>query len=80
MDIYKLEVLEIPTNMPVARADEDDEVYRTSGEKYRAIIAELKDCIRRSRPRNVSRSSPRTRRSPRSRSRTISACTRSWPA
>jgi preprotein translocase subunit SecA len=50
MDIYKLEVLEIPTNMPVARADEDDEVYRTSGEKYRAIIAELKDCKDRGQP------------------------------
>src|SRR5512139_2223410 len=33
-DIYKLEVLEIPTNVQVARLDEDDEVYRTQGEKY----------------------------------------------
>jgi preprotein translocase subunit SecA len=35
-DIYKLEVVEVPTNMPVARVDEDDEVYRTVEEKYRA--------------------------------------------
>src|SRR6478735_2600349 len=40
-DIYKLEVVEIPTNLPVARLDEDDEVYRTAEEKYRAIIAEI---------------------------------------
>ena len=38
-EIYKLEVVEIPTNMPVARIDEDDEVYRTVEEKYKAIIA-----------------------------------------
>jgi preprotein translocase subunit SecA len=41
-EIYKLEVVEIPTNMPVARADDDDEVYRTAGEKYKAIIDEIK--------------------------------------
>ena len=40
-DIYKLEVIEVPTNMPVARVDEDDEVYRTVEEKYRAIIKEI---------------------------------------
>src|SRR3982750_2407601 len=39
-DIYKLEVVEIPTNVPVARLDEDDEVYRTQNEKYAAILAE----------------------------------------
>ena len=38
MDIYGLEVVEVPTNMAVARTDEDDEVYRTAAEKYRAII------------------------------------------
>ncbi|MGB7036056.1 MAG: DEAD/DEAH box helicase, partial [Xanthobacteraceae bacterium] len=37
-DIYELEVLEIPTNMPMVRLDDDDEVYRTAAEKYRAII------------------------------------------
>src|ERR1700709_463772 len=39
-DIYKLEVVEIPTNVEVARLDEDDEVYRTQNEKYAAILAE----------------------------------------
>src|SRR5215208_692536 len=43
-DIYGLEVLEVPTNMPLARLDEDDEVYRTNAEKYRAIIALLDEC------------------------------------
>src|SRR5690606_35178309 len=37
-NIYGLEVLEIPTNLPVQRIDEDDEVYRTVEEKYRAIV------------------------------------------
>ena len=40
--IYKLEVLEIPTNVPVARKDEDDEVYRTFEEKVRGVIREIK--------------------------------------
>lgn len=39
--IYKLEVVEIPTNVPIARLDEDDEVYRTFEEKVRAIIREI---------------------------------------
>ena len=38
-NIYKLDVVEIPTNLPVQRIDEDDEVYRTVEEKYKAIIA-----------------------------------------
>src|SRR2546423_7412379 len=41
LDIYGLEVLEVPTNMPMIRDDQDDEVYRTNAEKYRAIIALL---------------------------------------
>jgi preprotein translocase subunit SecA len=40
-EIYKLEVVEIPTNKPVRRLDEDDEVYRTAEEKLRAIIREI---------------------------------------
>jgi preprotein translocase subunit SecA len=43
-DIYGLEVLEVPTNMPLARDDQDDEVYRTNAEKYRAIITLLDEC------------------------------------
>ncbi|MEZ6030108.1 MAG: preprotein translocase subunit SecA [Hyphomonadaceae bacterium] len=49
-DIYKLEVVEIPTNRPVKRIDEDDVVYRTAKEKYKAIIADIKDCVRRKQP------------------------------
>ncbi len=49
-DIYSLEVLEIPTNMPVMRADEDDEVYRTRDEKYNAILEQIEDCNKRGQP------------------------------
>src|SRR3984957_17345725 len=50
MDIYNLEVLEIPTNMPMVRIDDDDEVYRTSVEKFRAILALIEDCKKRGQP------------------------------
>jgi preprotein translocase subunit SecA len=50
MDIYGLEVLEIPTNVPVSRVDDDDEVYRTANEKYKAIIRVIKDCSQRGQP------------------------------
>ena len=40
-DIYKLDVVEIPTNRPVIRNDMDDRVYKTAREKYRAVIAEV---------------------------------------
>ncbi|NEV02117.1 preprotein translocase subunit SecA [Bradyrhizobium uaiense] len=49
-DIYKLEVVEIPTNLPVARLDEDDEVYRTQNEKYGAILAEIERANKRLQP------------------------------
>ena len=49
-DIYKLEVVEIPTNLPVARLDEDDEVYRTQQEKYAAILAEIERANSRLQP------------------------------
>jgi preprotein translocase subunit SecA len=49
-DIYRLEVIEIPTNLPVARVDDDDEVYRTAGEKYNAIIELIDDCKKRGQP------------------------------
>jgi preprotein translocase subunit SecA len=49
-DIYGLEVLEIPTNMPMVRLDDDDEVYRTAAEKYRAIITLIEDCKTRGQP------------------------------
>jgi preprotein translocase subunit SecA len=50
LDIYNLEVLEIPTNMPMIRVDEDDEVYRTAAEKFRAILALIEDCKTRGQP------------------------------
>jgi len=50
LDIYNLEVLEIPTNLPVARIDDDDEVYRTNAEKYRAVIELIEDCKARGQP------------------------------
>ncbi|WP_295695417.1 preprotein translocase subunit SecA [uncultured Maricaulis sp.] len=49
-DIYKLGVVEIPTNRPIARIDEEDEVYRTLEEKYAAIIDEIVDCQERGQP------------------------------
>jgi preprotein translocase subunit SecA len=49
-DIYNLEVLEIPTNMPMVRLDDDDEVYRTTAEKYRSVISLIEDCKQRGQP------------------------------
>ena len=50
MDIYKLDVLEIPTNQDMIRIDDSDEVYRTEAEKYKAIIELIKDCKKRGQP------------------------------
>jgi preprotein translocase subunit SecA len=50
MDIYSLDVMEIPTNLPVARVDYDDEVYRTVDEKNDAIIALIEECQKRGQP------------------------------
>jgi len=49
-EIYGLEVLQIPTNMPVARTDEDDEVYRTFAEKYDAIVLDIEEARKRGQP------------------------------
>ncbi|WP_374346991.1 preprotein translocase subunit SecA [Phenylobacterium sp.] len=49
-DIYKMEVVEIPTNRPVARIDDDDEVYRTEREKNEAILKQIEDCYVRGQP------------------------------
>jgi preprotein translocase subunit SecA len=49
-DIYKLSVMEIPTNRPIARDDMDDELYMSATEKYRAIAAEIADCHMRGQP------------------------------
>jgi preprotein translocase subunit SecA len=50
MDIYNLDVVEIPTNLPVSRLDEDDEVYRTADEKYRAIVREIEAAVEKGQP------------------------------
>ena len=50
MDIYELDVLDIPTNVGVARKDADDEVYRTEDEKHRAIVVQIANCHRRGQP------------------------------
>ena len=49
-NIYNLGVIEIPTNLPVSRADDDDEVYRTVEEKYRAIVREIKEARSKGQP------------------------------
>jgi preprotein translocase subunit SecA len=49
-NIYGLEVVEVPTNLPIKRLDEDDEVYRTVEEKYKAIIADILDSHKRGQP------------------------------
>ena len=49
-EIYGLEVVEVPTNVPVSRNDMNDEVYGTMAEKYEAIIARIEDCRKRGQP------------------------------
>ncbi|GHU11107.1 protein translocase subunit SecA [Alphaproteobacteria bacterium] len=49
-EIYNVETVVIPTNVPVARQDLDDEVYRTAEEKYSAIVALVRECNARKQP------------------------------
>ncbi|WP_120633118.1 preprotein translocase subunit SecA [Ruegeria sp. EL01] len=49
-EIYGLGVVEVPTNRPIARLDEDDQVYRTGGEKYGAMIQETKKATEKGQP------------------------------
>ena len=49
-DIYKLEVIEVPTNEPVRRLDNDDEVYRSTREKFDAIVEQVLECRKRQQP------------------------------
>ncbi|WP_170340758.1 preprotein translocase subunit SecA [Ruegeria arenilitoris] len=49
-EIYGLGVVEVPTNKPIARADEDDQVYRTAAEKYAAMIEEIKKANAKGQP------------------------------
>jgi preprotein translocase subunit SecA len=48
--IYKLQVVEIPTNVPVSRQDHDDEVYRSAAEKYEAVAKLIEECRERGQP------------------------------
>ena len=48
--IYKLDIVEIPTNRPVARVDLDDSVYKTESGKYRAVIRQVKACHEKGQP------------------------------
>jgi preprotein translocase subunit SecA len=50
LDIYKMDVVEIPTNRPIARIDDDDEVYRTAQEKNLSIIQQIETCYRKGQP------------------------------
>ena len=49
-EIYKLRVVSIPTNRPVARVDHHDEIYRNKDEKYDAIINQIDECVKRKQP------------------------------
>ncbi len=49
-EIYKLQVVEIPTNVPVTRKDHDDEVYRSAAEKYEAVAKLIEECRERGQP------------------------------
>jgi preprotein translocase subunit SecA len=49
-EIYGLEVVVVPTHMPMIRADRHDQVFRTAAEKYKAIIRDIKDCYERGQP------------------------------
>ncbi len=49
-EIYKLVVVEIPTHRPIARADEDDEVYRTGAEKFKAVVREIEEAAKTLQP------------------------------
>ncbi|WP_300518539.1 preprotein translocase subunit SecA [Aliiroseovarius sp.] len=50
LEIYKLGVVEVPTNKPIAREDEHDAVYRTGEEKYAAVVAEIKKAHEKGQP------------------------------
>ena len=49
-DIYKLDVVVIPTNRPIARIDQEDMIYKTKREKYNAVIEEIQDLVKQGRP------------------------------
>ncbi len=50
LDIYNLQVIEIPTNEECIRVDKDDEIYRTNQEKYNAIVSQIAECVKKNQP------------------------------
>ena len=50
MEIYKLGVVEVPTNRPVARLDEHDQVYRTAREKYEGVVKSIQEAHEKGQP------------------------------
>ena len=48
--IYKLDIVEVPTNRPIARIDNEDAVYKTEAAKYRAVIRQIKECHAKGQP------------------------------
>src|SRR3546814_6399847 len=49
-EIYALETMIIPTNRPMIRDDQNDQVFKTDHEKYNAILEDIKDCHKRGQP------------------------------
>ena len=49
-EIYKLDVVVIPTNRPIRRVDINDQIYKTKREKYNAVIEQIKDCHKKKQP------------------------------
>ncbi|MFN7053256.1 MAG: preprotein translocase subunit SecA, partial [Gemmobacter sp.] len=50
MEIYNLGVVEVPTNRPVARKDDDDQVYRTAREKFEGVVKAIKEAHDKGQP------------------------------
>ncbi|MGM0444281.1 MAG: preprotein translocase subunit SecA [Fibrobacterota bacterium] len=50
IDIYELDVVQVPTNRPIIRKDLDDEIYKTPREKYNAVVGEIKAAVEAGRP------------------------------
>ena len=49
-EIYKLDVIEIPTNKPMIRKDESDVIYKTQDAKFNAVVQEIKKCYEKGQP------------------------------
>jgi len=49
-EIYGLETVIVPTNRPMVRADQNDQIFKTAAEKFNAILADIRDCQERGQP------------------------------